>query len=157
MKVRSHLNSHRWRHLLRDYKFSRVCNYIEFSFPQVLDYNHLKYNTSVSNLTSAQAFPKAIDEYLNTERSLDAITDPFDTPPFPALHVSPMMTHPKSDGSCRVIVDLSWLHGNRVNDWIPDDVSDDVDCVLHYPSIDHILERIAAVGANALLFKIDLK
>ena len=66
---------------------------------------------------------------------------------------------PKTDGSCHMIVDISWPHGNILNNWIQDDVFDDMDCMLCYPSIDHIIQgrAIAVVGPDALLLKIDLK
>ena len=157
IQVVSQLNIKQWRHLLADYELNRVCDYIQFGFPLSLDYANFNYNHSVKNHASAIQFPRAVDDYLETERNYNAAVGPLEDWPFPRLHVSPMMTRPKSDGTRRIIVDLSWPHGNSVNSYIPDNVFDDVEFTLRYPTVDHIVEQIASLGPTALLYKIDLK
>ena len=157
VKVVSQLDVRQWRHLLAPYQFSRVCDYIEFGFPLSLKYEDFKYNTIVDNHPSASQFPQAVNEYLQTEISYNAIVGPFDSPPFKKLHVTPMMTRPKPDGSRRIIVDMSWPQGESVNSHIPDGVFDDMTFQLKYPTIDNIVTQISGTGPSALLYKIDLK
>ena len=157
IQVISQLDIRQWRHLLADYKFNRVCDYIQFGFPLSLDYSNFNYNVSVKNHASAVQFPKAVDEYLETEKAYNAIVGPFEELPFTQLHVSPMMTRPKPDGSQRIIVDLSWPHGDSVNSYIPDNIFDNVEFTLCYPTVDHIVEQIASMGPKALIYKVDLK
>ena len=157
VRVVSQLDIRQWRHLLANYEFSRVCDYVEFGFPISLDYKDFKYNTSVDNHPSASQFPEAVEDYLRTEMSYNAIVGPFRDPPFEKLHVSPMMTRPKPDGSRRIIVDMSWPHGDSVNSHIPDGIFDDMAFQLRYPTVDHIVSQISTVGPSARLYKIDLK
>ena len=47
---------------------------------------------------------------------MEAIKGPFVRPPISELNVNPMLTREKQDSdSRRVIVDMSWPHGNSVN------------------------------------------
>ena len=157
VKVVSQLDIRQWRHLWTTYKLNRVYDYIEFGFPLSLEYKDFKYNTTVDNHPSASHFPQAVNDYLQTEISYNVIVGPFDIPPFEKLHVSPMMTRPKPDGSCGIIVDMSWPQGDSVNSHIPDGVFDDMTFQLKYPTVDHIITQISAIRPSALLYKIDLK
>ena len=157
VRVVSQLNIQQWRTLLKDYKYSRVTDYIEFGFPLSLDYDVFQYNNQVVNHSSATNFPSHVDTYLQTEQSFKAIAGPFERSPFSRLHTSPMMTRSKPDGSRRLIVDLSWPHGASVNSAIPDDTFDGRECKLKYPTLDTIVEAISKIGKNALIYKVDLK
>ena len=83
VKVVSQLDVKQWRHLLADYKFSRVCDYVEFGFPLTLNYKDFTYNTEVNNHPSAIQFPQAVKDYLVTEISYNVMVGPFDTHPPP--------------------------------------------------------------------------
>ena len=157
VKVVSQLNIRQWRSLLRNYKYNRVTDYLEFGFPLSLDYDVFQYNDQVNNHSSALNFPTQVEQYLQTEKQFKAMAGPFDVLPFDKLHTSPMMTRAKPDGSRRLIVDLSWPQGASVNSSIPDDTFDNVNCKLKYPTLDTIVEAISITGKNALLYKVDLK
>ena len=157
VKVISQLNIPKWKILLKDYKFNRVVDYLEFGFPLSIDYSRFSYNEQVENHKSALMYPEAVDAYLRVEKQHNAIVGPYSINPFHKLHVSPMMTRPKPDGSRRLIVDLSWPHGASVNSCIPDNCFDNHNCILKYPTIDNIIDAIADTGQDALLFKIDLR
>ena len=157
IKVVSNLNVKQFRHLLKDYKFSRVIDYVEFGFPLALDYSNFNYIESTDNHKSAIQYPSAVDKYLNTEIGHKAIVGPFQTAPFNKLHVSPMMTRAKPDGSRRIIVDLSWPKGSGVNSRIADNEFDSQPCTLKYPTIDNIVQAIVDTGEDALIFKVDLQ
>ena len=102
-------------------------------------------------------FPEAVDAYIDTERGHNALIGPFESSPVDKLHVSPLMTRPKPDGTRRLIVDLSWPRGLGVNSRIPDNTFDNNPGVLKYPTVDHIVEAVNKLGTDLLLFKIDLK
>ena len=121
VRVISQLNTRQWRMLLKDYKYNRVADYIEFGFPLSLDYDMFQYNNQIENHASALKFPTHVSEYLQTEKQFKAIAGPFDEPPFDKLHTSLMITRAKPDGSRRLIVGLSWPQGASVNSSIPDD------------------------------------
>ena len=157
VKVISQLNIPQFRHLLSDYKFSVVVDYAEFGFPLSMDYNNFSHIEETVNHKSAIMFPEAVDAYIKTEIGHNALIGPFKSSPFQKLHVSPLMTRPKPDGSRRLIVDLSWPRGLGVNSHIPDNTFDDNPGVLKYPTVDHIVEAVNRLGTNSLLFKIDLK
>ena len=156
IKVVSNLNVKQFRHLLQDYKFSRIIDYVEFGFPLTLDYNNFTYIESTDNHQSAMQHPGAVKQYLATEIGNNAIVGPFETAPFKPLHVSPMMTRPKPDGSRRIIIDLLWPKGTGVNNRIADNEFDSP-CALKYPTIDNVVQAIVDIGEDALLFKVDLQ
>ena len=148
--VLSQLNVKMWRHLLRDYKFSRVLDYIEFGFRVSLDIKGFVPQLDVNvNHSSALAFPRDLSKYFEVETSLQAMGGPFGKSPFENLHFSPLMSRPKPDGTRRVIVDLSWPQGGGVNTYISDGVYDEVVFQLKYPTIDHIVQKIQSLGPTA--------
>ena len=98
-----------------------------------------------------------MDDYLQTEKKFKAIAGPFDKSSFYKLHTSPMITRAKPDGSRKLIVDLSWPHGSSMNSAILDDIFDNNECKLKYPTLDTIVEAISTIGSDALIYKVDLK
>ena len=76
--------------------------------------------------------------------------------PFEKFHVSPLLTRPKNNDSRRVIVNLSYPEGHSVNSNIKSDSYDDYDFDLSYPTIDNIVDEIANVGKDVLLYKLDI-
>ena len=92
VKVVSQLNVKQFSHLLSDYKFSVIVDYAEFEFPLSMDYNNFSHIQEMVNHKSTTMFPKAVDAYINTEKRHNALVGPFNTSPFPKLHISPLMT-----------------------------------------------------------------
>ena len=65
---------------------------------------------------SAVAFPQDVEAYLQEEIQYGAIHGPFKEPPLDNLHTSPFMTRDKPGAlHRRVIIDLSFPHGEAVN------------------------------------------
>ena len=73
------------------------------------------------------------------------------------MHISPLVTRikPGSDNR-RTIVDLSWLYGFSVNDWVCKNKYLDSYYYLSYPSVDHIVDHLKHLGPRALIYKIDI-
>ena len=59
---------------------------------------------------------------------------------------------PKKDGTWRIVMDLSSLHGSSINDHISKD-----EYTLHYATFDRALALVARHGTNALMAKLDIK
>ena len=64
-------------------------------------------------------FEEQVDKFIETEVKFKARIGPFQEPPIKGMHISPMLTRPKSDSSeHRVIVDLSFPSAFSVNNAI---------------------------------------
>ena len=71
--------------------------------------------------------------------------------------MSPLNSVPKKDsGDRRLILDLSFPEGNSINDGIPKDEYLGHWEKMSLPSVDDLAEKIAELGVNARIFKIDL-
>ena len=67
------------------------------------------------------------------------------------------MTREKQNSSSRrTIMDLSWPKGFSVNDAIHKCKYLDSYFTLQYPSIDHIIDKVKAIGPGSLLYKVDI-
>ena len=122
---------------------------IKYGFPLNIDQNK-EILTDKVNHKSATMFK----ESLSTEIDHEAILGPFQEPVFP-LHISPFLTRDKSSSDKRrVIVDLSWLLGNSVNDAVKSESYLGTDFVLTLPTIDHIFcqKWMSAVHSNIITY-----
>ena len=129
---------------------------IRYGFPLDFDRNS-KLGNNDKNHTSALAFPQDIDAYLKEEISHGAIYGPFKDPPFDGFHTSPFMTRPKPGATHRrVIIDLSFPHGQAINSNISKTQYLGTDFVLTLPSIDMITNKVKKFGKGSLLYKIDI-
>ena len=113
---------------------------MKYGFPLNLDYKLFQYNDDIDNHKSTLENPKGVDKYFATEVEKEAMAGLFDIKPFTKTHFSPLMARNKPDGGVRVIVDLSWLIGQSVNSCIPDNMFENINFVLKYPSIDMIIQ-----------------
>lgn len=118
-----------------------------------LGFDDKALRSSGRNLKSAQDHPEVVDKYLANEIELGRVAGPFDSPPFPNLHISSFGVIPKSNqpGKWRMIVDLSSPDGFSVNDGIdPESYS------LQYIKVDDVIKMVAALGQGALIAKFDV-
>ena len=157
IRVPSGLKIENWKYILKNYDLKILGQYLEYGFPLNLDYKLFQYNETVDNHKSALQNPNGVAKYFATEVQKEAMAGPFDSKPFTNTHFSPLMARNKPDGGVRVIVDLSWPMGQSVNSCIPDNMFEDINFILKYPSIDMIIQKIRKLGPEALLFKIDLE
>ena len=156
VQVPSQLNPDIWQELLRDYWDQQLPFLIRYGFPLDFD-RHSKLGKNTKNHTSAVAFPKDIEAYLAEEIQYGAIHGPFKNPPIHNLHTSPFMTREKPGAPHRrVIIDLSFPHGEAVNSNISKDHYLGTDFILTLPSIDLITDKVRKLGKGSLLYKIDI-
>ena len=67
------------------------------------------------------------------------------------------MTREKQNSDSQgTIMDLSWPKGFSVNDAIHKCKYLDSYFTLQYPSIDHIIDKVKAIGPGSLLYKVDI-
>ncbi|XP_060127970.1 uncharacterized protein LOC132591759 [Zootoca vivipara] len=90
---------------------------------------------------------------IDKEIALNRIAGPFEAPPFPNLHLSPLGIVPKkAPGEFRLIHNLSHPKGSSVNDMIPPEL-----CSVKYASLDQAVEIVRKFGPGALLAKCDIE
>ena len=94
---------------------------------------------------------------IREEGEHNAILGPFEMPPIPSMHCSPLLTRPKSNSAKRVIVDLSRSHGGSVNDQVSTDAYMGSKYQLKFPIVDHIVNIIVILKGNCFLYKVDLQ
>ena len=80
----------------------------------------------------------------------------FDSIPSDHYHCSPLLTRPKDGNKRRVILDLSYLDGQSVNDRVDKLKFDGSDFMLKFPPIDDIADRINDVKVEVRLFEVDV-
>lgn len=148
------LNFYMWNLLLANSTFEDadwVLKGIQFGFSLGIGHGALK--TAKRNCITALSQPDIIDSYLKEEVQYGSVAGPFDVPPLPDLHVNRFGIIPKSTpGKFRLITDLSFPHGNSVNDLI-----DDSDAEVSYAGIPEALAMIMKLGRGAMLAKFDIK
>ena len=151
----SQLNPDAWDKYLQGYWDKQLPLLIRFGFP--LDFNRQAHLVSHSdNHSSAKAYLKDIDAYLQEEIAHKAILGPYDQPPLAGLHRSPFMSREKPDSPHRrFIIDLSFPHGTYVNAGISKDIYLDIRFILKLPTIDNITNQIRTLGRGCQLYKVD--
>ena len=105
-------------------------------------------------MRSVSEHPDVIDAYLSAELAARRLAGPFDSPPWPSLHISPFGVIPKNHqpGKWRLILDLSSPAGRSVNDGIPK-----APFSLHYVSVDDAIRALVDLGPGALMAKFDVQ
>ena len=157
--IQSDLNVSLWDKLLENNRDHQLIYFIKYGFPlDISRSSEFEPQTVITNHSSATQYSQSVSKYLATETNHKAILGPFKTSPVDNLHCSPMLTRPKSGStSRRVIVDLSWPHGNSVNDLVCNDSYLGTSFKLTFPSVDDITARVRKLDGNCLLYKVDLQ
>ena len=108
-----------------------------------------------TNMLSASQQPGVVDDYLSKELSLGRFIGPLTAEAIPSdTHLSRFGVIPKghNSGKWRLITDLSFPHGQSVNDGI-----DPALCSLSYTSVETVATIIAQLGGTLLLAKVDIE
>ena len=103
------------------------------------------------NHKSARVNAEGVTKAIVKELERGHIAGPFSSPPWPDLHCSPLGAREKEDGSFRLIMDLSFPHGDSVNEYISKD-----DFSVEYTGFDTATDLVRTMGPNCLMFKIDI-
>ena len=114
--VKSNWNVNLFDSLLSEYHDREILEFLRYGFPISWEGKDYPVPANTNHL-GATRFPEHIDRYLNEEINLGATIGPFRIPPFfGRIGVSPLSSRPKKDSDRRIILDLSYLFGNSVND-----------------------------------------
>ena len=144
-----------WQSYLHDYWDQQLPDPIEFGFP--LDFTRMyPLQSTMDNHISANDHVTEVEKYFSTALQHRALLGPFSEPPLP-IHVSPLMTRPKSDSAKRrTIVDLRWPKHCFVNAGVNRHMYQDTYFKLQYLSVDHITDALIQLGPGAMLCKVDI-
>lgn len=157
LPIPSALNLNSWTKKLSDYHDKGICQFLQYGWP--VGY-HLQSppSSAETNHPSANAHPTHIEKFISTEISHGAMVGPFTSPPFtPWTRCSPLMTRPKKDSTDRrVIIDLSYPHGQAVNDGINTENFFGKDISYSLPTIGDLVAIIQHHGRGSYLWKADL-
>ena len=159
LPVRSGLNISYWRDCFSRSEGldSEVLDLLEFGFP--LGFSSVSVpEGGLKNHSGAETFDQETIRYLEKELMAGAVIGPFvDNPLVTHLVVSPINSIPKRNSvGRRFVSDLSFPHGNSVNDGIELDTYLGSSVRVSYPSVDSFVELIKKFGVGSLLFKKDL-
>ena len=145
-----------WRGYLQDYHDHGLVDYLAYGWPVNFNRASPLCSTYVNHAT-ARAFTTDVGTYIQMELGFGAMAGPFDEPPVPFLHVSPLMTRPKKDSDLRrVITDLSWPPGASINDGIVWDHYIDGPTTIKLPTVEFMENRLMELGRGAYMYKSDL-
>ena len=136
----------------------QLMQYLRYGFP--LGYMGPPTDTAqATNHSSATDHPADIASFIEKELGHGALMGPFLAQPFkPWLHVSPIMSRPKSDGiKRRVITDLTFPEEKSVNAFIyKNSILGQVrDHSL--PTVAEFVEDLKDVGEGAFMFTVDIE
>ena len=157
LRVPSKLNIDEWRrseHLLSD---STLVDMLAFGFPAGYE-SDVKPKEGCQNHGSALRHQSDIVQFIHKEVELGAMLGPFKQTPFVDWdRRNPMMTCPKRDSTRRrVILDLSYPHGQSVNSGVPSGWLDGAEFKMRLPNPWDLAEAIRQQGRGALIYKVDL-
>ena len=131
-----------------------LCNYLINGLTNGFDIGyHGPHSPSLpKNLRSALEHEEAVTKAICKELHRKHTSGPFQEPPIPNLHCSPLGSREKKDGTRRLIMDLSQPLGESVNEGIPKE-----DFLVKYASFDQATELVYKMGKNCFMTKIDIQ
>lgn len=149
-----YINSLSFSILLRDHPDREAVNFILSGLQTGFDLGYRGQLTDQfrDNNKSARDNHRLVTQAVHKEVSRGHTAGPFAYPPFNRNNVSPLGAAPKSDGSCRLVLDLSQPRGNSVNDHIHKE-----EFPTSYTHFDAATELTLLKGRGCLLSKIDIK
>ena len=147
--LQTNLNATNWRKYLADYFDQQLPDLNEFGFP--LDFDRARdLQSTLVNHASTRVYHA--DQYIQEEVGFQAMLGPLDIKPFD-MHISAFMTREKSESnSRRTIMDLSFPKGLSVNNGVLKDTYLGTDFLMHYPSVDSIIQTLNDIGPSADIF-----
>lgn len=112
------------------------------------------HSTTVkNNHSSVRKSPSVVSKKLDKELGLNRISGPHVLKPFNNLICSPLgLVSKKLPGEFRIVHELSFPEGNSVNEHISRENS-----VVHYDSIENVIQLIKKFGTGALMAKLDIE
>ena len=158
-EIPTDLNIPLWEKLLHGNRDHQLIYFLKYGFPlDVPLIPKIDPNTVISNHSTAIQHLACIAKYFEVEILNKAIVGPCQKPPFDGLHCSPMLTRPIAGSSNRrVIVDLSWPHGQSVNNRVSSDSYMGSMFKLKFPTVDDIMVVFKNWAATVCFTKLTFK
>lgn len=155
--IPSTLNLPMWRKKLSDYHDKEICVFLQYGWPVGYHADTPPTNTH-RNHPSATLHPAHVEKFITTKLQHGAMVGQFTSPPFTLwTRCSPLMTRPKKDSTDRrVIINLSYPHGEAVNDGINTVNFFGNDITYSLPTIGDLVALLQQQGQGAYLWKADL-
>ena len=146
----------RWRHHLVGYKEPELAQFLEYGFPIGLSKDPPpNLSSTLRNHGSSLQYFTHIDSFIEKGLELGDTVGPFETIPFPLVHISPLMTAPKKPSSRRAVFDASF--GDlSLNNNTPCDHYMGQPISFTYPKIDDFRRLVLTKGTNCWIWKRDL-
>ena len=156
--IKTAWNLERLEQLLKDYPDKQVIEGLKFGWPTGRLPTLGDPTKTFKNHKGALDHPEALKKYIQKEQEKGAILGPFSKIPFKSrVGISPISTRPKKQSQDRrVIIDLSFPHTKAVNDGMVKNNYLGFAAELTFPKTDDLARRIAELGENTMMFKIDL-
>ena len=144
--------------LLQDYHDKEIMEGLRYGWPTGRLPTLRDPTKTFKNHKGATDHPEALKKYIDKEMSKGALMGPFSKIPFNTkVGISPISTRPKKQSEeRRVIINLSFPHGEAVNDGMVKGNYLGFMAELTFPKTDDLAMRIAHLGQGAFMFKIDL-
>ena len=143
---------------MNSYYDLEIIDFLRYRWP--ISHTGATGNTSkVKNWKGAEEYLSEVREYLKNEIKNNSVLGPFQRNPFEQnACYSPLNTRSKKDSDeRRIILDLSYLPGNSINDGIDKNKYLDSDIELRFPTVDSLVKIILKKGRNCLLFKHEMR
>jgi hypothetical protein len=155
--LRTRLNITYLKEQLSHYHDPVLVELLEFGFPIEVK-GQLPVRNQCKNHRGALDFPGTMDNYVDKELHYGSVMGPFKSSPFSSSVIySPVSFVEKKDSvERRVIMDLSFLPGQSVNDHIDTSKYIGNPVRLKYPKVDDLVEIIKKKGRGCALMKRDL-
>ena len=158
MQVSTPLKVAAWETILAahpDRAYARyICEGLSLGFRVGFQRDSIQLKPAAANMASTRLHPDTIRKYLADELSRGHMLGPLPLTWKPLVHINRFGLIPKghNTGKFRLITDLSYPHGQSVNDGIDSDL-----CSLSYSCVDDVAEIAARLGQGALLAKVDIE
>ena len=156
--VKTKWNLERFEELLKDYSDSEVVEWIRYGWPSGRLPTLPDPGISTRNHKGVTDHPGVLKAYIEKEQGQRAVMGPYSKIPFRAkVGIALLSTRPKKDSAeRRVILDLSFIPGDSVNDGMIKDNYMGLQAKLTFPRVDDFALRIYRLGKNCVMFKVDL-
>ena len=140
--------------LLRGHPDQNLVHFLLQGFISGFDigYEGPRTSTQPRNLLSARREVLGVTEAIQTELQRGHSAGPFNSPPFPSFHCSPLGAVEKSNSSFRLILDLSSPRGQSINEGISKEKFS-----VTYSRFDDAVDIVRDLGPSCFMGKLDVK
>ena len=150
------LNIQKWRQHLIGYENADIVQFLEYGFPLGLSDNPPPVlKSSLRNHGSSYQYYPYLDEFLATGLERCELAGPCLVPPFPTVHVSPLMTAVKKPAGRRAVFDGTFGEYS-LNNGTPTDMYMNDSFTYDFPKVEDFKRFVLENGSGCYIYKRDL-